>query len=49
VTCPLGQQVLDLGVDASQVVIGPPAQRVEQARVEPQQESLGWRHPRPQV
>jgi len=44
----IGEQVFDLGVDAAKVVVGPAAQRLEQARIESEQEALavghlGWR------
>jgi hypothetical protein len=41
----VGQQELDLRVDAAQVVLGPVAQRLEQARVKPQEETLALGHP----
>jgi hypothetical protein len=40
----VGEQVFDLGVDAAQVVVGPAADHLEQARVEPEQEALAVGH-----
>jgi hypothetical protein len=40
----IGEEVLDLGVDAAQVVVGPTADRLEHARIEPEQESLAVGH-----
>jgi hypothetical protein len=34
------EQELDLGAGATQLVVGPPGQRVVDGRVEPQQEAL---------
>jgi hypothetical protein len=43
----VGEQVLDLGVDAPQVVVGPVADRLEQPRVESEQEPFALGHGRP--
>src|SRR5215510_523613 len=40
----LTQHVLDLSVDAAQLLGGPPLQRVVQIGIEPQQERLALRH-----
>jgi hypothetical protein len=36
----VGEQVFDLGVDAAKLVVGPAAERLEQARIESEQEAL---------
>ena len=40
----LGKQVLDLPVDAAELVPGPAAQGVVEARIEPEEESFGIGH-----
>jgi hypothetical protein len=40
----VGEEILDLGVDAAEVVVGPAAQRGEEARIESQQEALALGH-----
>jgi hypothetical protein len=42
----VGKEVLDLGVDASEVVVGPAAKRLEEARIESQQKALAVGHER---
>ncbi len=36
----LGEEVFDLPVDAPQVLLGPAAQSLEEARIEPQEEAF---------
>jgi len=42
----VGQQPFDLAVDAAQIVVGPPLDRSEHARVESEQEPLAVWHDR---
>jgi hypothetical protein len=40
----VSEQVFDLGIDAAKVVVGPPAQGLEEARIESEQEALAVGH-----
>ena len=40
----VGEEVFDLRVDAAKVVRGPPADRLEEARIKPEQKALGVWH-----
>jgi hypothetical protein len=40
----VGEQVFDLGVYAAKVVVGPAVERLEEARIESEQEALAVGH-----
>jgi hypothetical protein len=42
--CLVGQQVLDLAIDAAQIILRPAPNDLEQAGVKPEQEALAVRH-----